>query len=358
MDNSQNNGEMKRFEADANFIVYSAKKDAYTFHNYKNFTLEGYPFYNENNNFIRLPERILPKLSDNLQAIAHNSGGGAIRFCTNSKKLAVYAEYNEKWQCSNMSGKITTGFDLYKRIGEQYYSVAGFQALLDEEVLDMEYTISDDDEMYEYILYMPVFSWVKDFSIGVLNGSSIEDAPRRKNSRKILCYGSSVTHGACASRSGMTYPAILGRMLDCEVSNLGFSGNCKGEECIADEFAKLDIDLFVMEYAHNAPSKEHLAATHEPFYRIMRESHPDMKIVFITMPEFEYKTTQIEGDYKKIVKATYDKAVAEGDKNVFYLDGRAIFPDCMRADYSAGDRCHPSDLGMMEIAKAVCDVIK
>ncbi len=348
---------MKRFENDENFIVYSAKKDNYDFHSYKEFTLEGYPFYSENQSFFRLPSRIFEQIPQTLINISRNSGGGLIRFRTNTKKMAVYAEYTEKYESSLMSQMVDAGFDLYKLMEGQYYSVANFRPMLGEEVCDMELTVSDDDNMYDYLLYLPLFSWVKDFSVGVEKGCNIEMGSQRNNTKKILCYGSSVTHGACASRPGLTYPAMLGRMLDCETYNLGFSGNCKGEECIARELAALDFDAMVMEYAHNAPSKEHLKATHEPFYKIIRESHPDVPIIFITMPEFESKSTQIEAGYKEIVKETYKKAINNGDNNVYYLDGRELFPDFMRSDYSSADKCHPNDLGMLEIARKIYDIL-
>ena len=41
--------------------------------------------------------------------------------------------------------------------------------------------------------------------------------------KPILFYGTSITHGASASRAGMTHVAQLGRLFDREVINLGFS---------------------------------------------------------------------------------------------------------------------------------------
>ena len=56
-------------------------------------------------------------------------------------------------------------------------------------------------------------------------------APREASAAKpILFYGTSITHGACASRPGMVHTAILGRHLDRPVINLGFSGNGRMEK--------------------------------------------------------------------------------------------------------------------------------
>ena len=48
-------------------------------------------------------------------------------------------------------------------------------------------------------------------------------------SKPLVFYGTSITQGGCASRSGMSYQAILGRMLNADFVNLGFSGNGLGE---------------------------------------------------------------------------------------------------------------------------------
>ena len=47
--------------------------------------------------------------------------------------------------------------------------------------------------------------------------------------RPVLFYGTSIMHGACASRPGMAIPAIIGRRLDLPTVNLGFSGNGRME---------------------------------------------------------------------------------------------------------------------------------
>ncbi|MEZ6091654.1 MAG: SGNH/GDSL hydrolase family protein [Pirellulaceae bacterium] len=77
----------------------------------------------------------------------------------------------------------------------------------------------------EYALYLPLYNGVDTMRIGVAEGSRFETmSPRDK---PIVFYGTSITHGACASRPGMVHTAILGRRFDMPVVNLGFSGNGK-----------------------------------------------------------------------------------------------------------------------------------
>jgi hypothetical protein len=49
----------------------------------------------------------------------------------------------------------------------------------------------------------------------------------------VVFYGTSITQGSCTSRPGMSYQAILGRQLNLNHINLGFSGNGKGEAAVA-----------------------------------------------------------------------------------------------------------------------------
>lgn len=58
----------------------------------------------------------------------------------------------------------------------------------------------------------------------------------------------------------------------------------------------------------------------------------------------------------EIIKRTYENAIAKGDKNVYFIDGKALMKntdnDC------TVDGCHPNDLGFHAMAKALIPVIK
>ena len=55
---------------------------------------------------------------------------------------------------------------------------------------------------------------------------------------------------------------------------------------------------------------------------------------------------------RDIIAATYERALAEGDKNVYFVDGRTLLGD---EDPEAGfaDLLHPNDLGYYRIAKSL-----
>ena len=58
--------------------------------------------------------------------------------------------------------------------------------------------------------------------------------------KPIVMYSTSILHGGCSSRLGMSYPAIMGRAIDQPIINLGVSGNGQAEPEIAELLNELD----------------------------------------------------------------------------------------------------------------------
>jgi hypothetical protein len=152
----------------------------------------------------------------------------------------------------------------------------------------------------------------------------------------------------------MAYEAIIERALDSNYINLGFSGAAKGEDAMADYIAGLDMSLFVYDYDYNAPSCEHLAATHEKMFLKIREKNPKLPIVMITRPRS--RPDPDRDARKEIIKRTYDNAVSRGDKNVYILYGSDLF-DGLKHEYTIDD-CHPTDLGLWFMAQGIIPTLR
>jgi hypothetical protein len=69
--------------------------------------------------------------------------------------------------------------------------------------------------------------------IRVTPGAKFEGLPPR-TAKPIIFYGTSITHGACASRPGKVHTAILGRRFDPPVINFGFSGNSRMDAAVGE----------------------------------------------------------------------------------------------------------------------------
>ena len=99
----------------------------------------------------------------------------------------------------------------------------------------------------------------------------------------------------------------------------------------------------------------HLAATHEKLYRAMRKAQPELPIIMITMPKIVLNDDILQR--KAVVRATYEKAVAEGDTKVRYIDGCEMI-QCMGTDGGLVDNAHPNDLGFLCMAKVIGAAVK
>ncbi|MBQ8230846.1 MAG: hypothetical protein IJZ34_02790 [Lachnospiraceae bacterium] len=61
--------------------------------------------------------------------------------------------------------------------------------------------------------------------------------PEEVPAKTLLCYGTSLTFGACANAHGIAYVQLLGRLLGCNIMNKAMGGSCMNEPGVADYFA-------------------------------------------------------------------------------------------------------------------------
>ena len=213
-----------------------------------------------------------------------------------------------------------------------------------------------DTKMRELTLNMPLYSGVKKVYIGLAETAKTEKCAPYTYDKPVVYYGSSITQGGCASRPGNSYQAMISRRFDCDHINLGFSGSAKGETVIAEYIAGLDMSIFVYDYDHNAPTVEHLAATHKPMFDIIRKANPDLPIIMVSRPNDRDNIEDMNRRFE-VIKATYDAAVSSGDRNVYIIDGSHLMDGIADGDATV-DGSHPNDLGFYCMALRIGDVIE
>ena len=164
-------------------------------------------------------------LNKKLATMAEEAAGLYVSFKTNSSFIAASWSIVPHRTRDNMSMIMQRGLDLYiKQDGEWRYAqssritpdpaVTSYKKLLVKRL---------PKEEKEFMLYLPGWSEVKSLQIGIEEGATIEGTPSPFR-HKVVVYGSSITHGACASRAGMTYTAIMSRNLGIDFINFGFAG--------------------------------------------------------------------------------------------------------------------------------------
>jgi len=182
-------------------------------------------------------------------------------------------------------------------------------------------------------------------------------APR--TGKPIVFYGTSITHGASASRPGMVHTAILGRRLDCPVVNLGFSGNGRMDAAVGELLVKIDAAVFVIDCLPNMDAAA-VRAKCIPLVQQLRAARPETPIVLVedrrnTNSWILPKRNQHHTDNHAALREGFEKLKAEGVKKLFYVAG----DDLLGHDAEgATDGSHPNDLGFVRQADVMEPVIR
>ncbi len=338
-------------ELDINFKVEeNVKREGMVLYDIKQFPFRVYGVFHDGTKYRRLPKSVTDKVSPELESLSLNTSGGRVRFITDSPYIIVKAELPDTANFGHMTKANMCGFDMYfykdgKEVYEKTFipplSFSGGYA----NVYDVVEEFTEKGERTVTINF-PLYGEVREVYIGVKEGSALKEAPDYKIEKPFVYYGSSITQGGCSSRPGLSYQGHISRRYDANFINLGFSGNGKGESAVAEYIASLNMSAFIYDYDHNAPSAEHYRATHEPFFKIIRKAHPDIPVIFMTRPKIRLNNEELER--VKIARKTYENALAAGDKNVVFIEGREL----MQAAGLEGtvDRCHPNDLGFYSMA--------
>ena len=312
--------------------------------------------------FHRVPIAVCDEIGPGMQYFGRNTAGGRVRFSTNSKYVAIRVKMPEI-HLRNMNYSGSAGFDLY----------------IDGEKQSKFYKIFippfDFDNVWQGIIYLPggrkqrnltinfpLYNLVENVEIGLQKSATLFHGKEYTYKKPIVFYGGSHVQGASANKPGNATSHFVARYFDADFVNLGFSGNALGEQQMAEFIGSIDASLLIMEYDHNAPNADFLRKTHYPFYETIRRLRPDLPIIMTSKHDYYicsyYVKKQKENvERRKVVIESYEKAKANGDKNVYFIDGKTILNGDCREDCTA-DGVHPNDLGFYRIAQKFIKFIK
>ena len=292
--------------------------------------------------------------------LGRNSAGIALRFSSDSPYIKV------RWTsmfCNTMSHMAETGVrgvDLYVLTDEGWrFAGAGRpKGKTTEATLVGGMDVCDR----EYMMYLSLYDGVDSLFVGVDENAviGVPSVSLPDRSRPVIMYGTSILQGGCASRPGMAHTNIIGRMLGKEVINLGFSGNALLDFEIAGLMASVeDPGVYVLDYVPNA-SADQIREKGEKFFRILRDAHPDVPVIFIEDPEFPHtffdKAIAAEVAAKNAAqKELFGRLKESGEKGIYYIGSEELIGDDGEATV---DAIHFTDLGMMRYAGHVAPVIE
>lgn len=306
--------------------------------------------------FHRLPDEVSALVSGDVRGRSKTPAGGRIRFSTNSKNISVRVQTYSNTPDENIPLTGSVGVDIYigsgvecrylGNVAPSTYDVTEFEASYDLDCGENEVVTINLLRNHN----------LKALYLGVDDDAEIFSPKNYSLDGRICYYGSSITEGGCASRPGNAYASIVSRRLDIDYVNYGFSGSARGEIPMADIISDGNFRIIVMDYDYNAPSVEHLRNTHAPFFKRLREKNPSTPIVMISRPNFEINVPE-SIERRDIILSTYASAVAQGDKNAYFIDGETLFGERGR-ECCLVDVVHPGDLGHMKMADRIYPVLK
>ncbi len=347
---------MSRVEdADKNLKVETKiEQEGLRFYNALSEPFKIYGVYMDDGKFRRLPEKVAESVSRGVWILHANTAGGRVRFRTNSPYVAVNVKMGEIGKMPHFPLAGSAGFDVYRNDGNGEEYVRTFMPPFNIED-GYESLISFDDEvMRDVTINFPLYSEVKELYIGLDENAVVEAPTPYIDKKPMVYYGSSITQGGCASRPGNCYQGYICRTFNCDYINLGFSGSAKAEDEMTEYIKSLDMSIFVYDYDHNAPSIEHLRNTHEKMFKAIREAHHEIPIIMMSAPVWNPSVDWKER--RDIVEQTYKNALAAGDKNVYFVDGKALMSLC--ENNGTVDNCHPTDLGFYSMARVLAFMIE
>lgn len=298
------------------------------------------------------------------------SSGIGVRFATNSTRIGC--KYTLYWDTHmiHMADTGLKGTDLYILEGDSVWRHVNTNrpyVKKDEngnktKLVESTYVSNLDGQMHEYVIYFPLYDGIEDFSVKIDSGAVItKGRPEVINAnRRIVAYGTSILQGGCASRTGMAATNIIGRELNCEVVNLGFSGEGKQDTYVARAMATIpDVDVFLLDPVPNCTEMMCDTLTYN-FVKTLRTLRPDVPIVMLEGPIYPYaRYDNFFGKYlpKKndAFRRNYERLKAENPDNLYYVTSEGLDgPE----DDGTVDGIHLTDLGFLHYANKMIPILR
>lgn len=333
--------------------------DRLTWHDVTGFGLEGRLWTDRDRAryFDRFPAEAEGKVPPAVWGLSRDSAGMLARFGTDSPTVAVrYVLAKDRLAMPHMPATGVSGVDLYARDDAGTWRWVNVTMPATKSV-EASLLNGVTPKPREFQAYLPLYNGVEKLEIGVAADSTFTGhAPREK---PIVFYGTSITHGACASRPGMVHTAILGRRLDRPVTNLGFSGNGRMDAGVGELLAFVDAAAFVIDCLPNMNASLVDERT-VPFVKSLRVARPGVPIVLVEDRRntnswiFEARARHHDANHAALRKA-YETLVADGVSGLFYIPGDDLLGDDSEG---ATDGSHPNDLGFHRQALAMEPILK
>ena len=290
---------------------------------------------------------------------ASESSGICYRFVTDADELTLrWSLSSSKLGFPHMPATGVSGIDIYAWTPENGWRFVNWRFIKPSNYPTQQkenfYTIKWKPNQPCWI-YLPLYNGVVDFAVGVAKGKTIKPLPPRASgvTKPVVFYGSSITQGACASRPGMAFTAIAGRLGDFPVVNLGFSGSARMEPEVCDMLSDVDASCYVLDPLGNMGTGE-VNARYEKFVRKLHAAKRDVPIVLSAVCwEVDRPSPRV-----KTAHSIYEKLKREDPRewhNLHWISEDELAHD--DGEYTV-DGCHANDWGMIQMGRAHAKAVR
>ena len=338
------------------------RQDALQWHDAKSWGVEGKGWAETLRFYDRFPSKAEKAIPQPVWNLSRHSAGMLVRFETDAAAIhARWSLLSANLALPHMPATGVSGLDLYARDEQgrdRWLAVAKPTAQKMELRLAGGIDPLPGGKKRLYTVYLPLYNGTESLEIGVDPKAAFTHAAPRAE-KPMVFYGTSILHGACASRPGMAFPAILGRRFNRPSINLGFSGNGRMEPEVGTLLAELDPCLYALDCLPNMTA-EQVAERTGPLVLQLRKARPETPILLVedrtfTSAPFLKGSRDGHAARRAAYRKAYETLLADGVKGLSYLEGEPLLGD---DGEGATDGSHPNDLGMARYADAYAKVMK
>jgi lysophospholipase L1-like esterase len=320
--------------------------------------VEGKGWTNTRRYFDRLPSAAQRRVTPIIWELSRSPTGMSAGFWTDA------TEIHARWKLrspelgeANLSRGAHSGLDLYARDGGRWRWV-GWAGKFTNRTPVMKLADGLPRKWREFRVYLPLRNPTISLEIGVDRYARFRPVPPRP-AKPIVYYGSSIVHGAFASRPGMVQASILGRLVNRPVINLGFSGQAQMDQPMAHLLGELDANTFIIDPLPNM-NVAMVEKRAEAFLTTLCRACPDAGLLLVEDAPLSHawaKPQVLQGHRKKwrAYAKAYRALRAKGFENVEYILGE----ESLGTDNEGTvDGIHPNDLGQMRMAQHLCPALR
>lgn len=306
-------------------------------------------------NWSRMPSTVCDTLEDRSRSILRDATGIELRFVIESGEavITIRALSNPAALTSVcvFHGDIQAGWQSH----EMEFLPDGIFKIKIKRPRNMDklYAIAKDSGSAwspEVVRVIPNRAFTLISAEGDIHPPRTADTPKRK----LLCYGSSITHGSNSYTQPDSWASFIAHGLGYDLINLGMPGCCKMEEAVVSDLVSREWDMAIIELGINVLGweKEKIIEHAESTVRSFAKAEKPIIVISPT-----YCSDDIDGGARAKAwrDALEDACRKLGAQNVVYVNGTDLLGE---SSLLSADLVHPSIYGARQIGERLLKIAK